>query len=46
MVRCEQCGVEYTKGGRIYNNLCSFCFLFGDDCSKCPLKNVCKKEKV
>lgn len=44
-VVCEQCGIEYHRNGRIYNNLCSYCYLYGDDCNKCDIKEYCKKRK-
>lgn len=42
---CEQCGIEYHRNGRIYNNLCSYCYLYGDDCNKCDIKEYCKKRR-
>jgi hypothetical protein len=42
---CEMCGVVYHRNGRTSNNLCSFCYLYGDDCSKCSIKEFCKKWK-
>ena len=42
-MNCEQCGVEYTRGGRIHNRLCAFCYVYGEDCVKCPINSSCIK---
>lgn len=42
-MKCAQCGVEFTQGGR-ESKLCSYCYIYGDNCNDCLVKQFCKNK--